>query len=96
MAPALRDDFGHADLAACRDMLRGGSRTFFAAARVLPRWVHEPATALYAFCRVADDVIDGAGGADNLGALYERLDRAYAGRPLPMPLASVTMSGMTP
>ncbi len=66
-------------------MLRGGSRTFFAAARVLPRWVHEPATALYAFCRVADDVIDGAGGADNLGALYERLDRAYAGRPLPMP-----------
>ncbi len=76
-------ELGRADLAACRDMLRGGSRTFFAAARVLPRWVHEPATALYAFCRVADDVIDNGGGAEALGSLYERLDLAYAGRPLP-------------
>lgn len=76
------ETLGSADLVACREMLRGGSRTFFAASRVLPRWVHVPATALYAFCRVADDVIDEGGGAQALGGLYERLDLAYAGRPL--------------
>ena len=79
-------EFDAADLAACRDLLRGGSRTFFAAAHVLPRRVHEPATALYAFCRVADDAIDGAGGgAEALEPLHDRLDRAYDGRPAPHP-----------
>ena len=48
----------YSDLLACRSALRGGSRTFFAAARVLPSRVSRPATALYAFCREADDVID--------------------------------------
>ena len=79
-------DLDPADLAACRGLLRGGSRTFFAAARVLPRRVHVPATALYAFCRIADDAIDGeGGGATALGPLHDRLDRAYAGLPLPLP-----------
>ncbi len=55
--PSDADAFA-ADLRACRDALRGGSRTFFAASRVLPRRVSGPATALYAFCRVADDLID--------------------------------------
>jgi phytoene synthase len=73
-----------ADLAACADLLRGGSRSFFAASLLLPRRVHEPATALYAFCRVADDLIDT--GGDPAGALAElraRLDAAYAGCPRP-------------
>jgi phytoene synthase len=75
-----------ADLAACRALLRGGSRSFFAASLVLPRRVHEPATALYAFCRLADDAIDcGGDGAAALGPLRARLARAYAGRPLPYP-----------
>lgn len=78
-----------ADLAACRDLLRGGSRSFFAASLLLPRRVHEPATALYAFCRVADDLIDGCAdrGGDPAAALVElraRLDAAYAGCPRPI------------
>jgi len=65
-------------------MLRGGSRTFFAASHVLPRRVSEPATALYAFCRMADDAIDLEGGKmAALGRLRERLERAYENRPFP-------------
>ncbi len=73
------------DLGDCRAMLRGGSRTFAAAARLLPRRVHEPATALYAFCRVADDLVDEGGGAAALTVLRVRLDGVYAGCPEPVP-----------
>jgi phytoene synthase len=73
---------GAGDLAACRALMAGGSRTFSAAARLLPRRVRDPATALYAFCRLADDAIDGAGAsADALDGLRRRLDLAYDGRP---------------
>ena len=52
------------DLAACRALLANGSRTFLAASRLLPRAVRDPACALYAFCRLADDAVDGqTGGA---------------------------------
>ena len=72
----------NADLATCRDMLRQGSRSFFAASLLLPRRIHRPALALYAFCRVADDLIDaGDDPAAALADLRERLDAAYAGRP---------------
>ncbi len=70
------------DLAACRVMLRGGSKSFHAAALLLPRRVHAPATALYAFCRVADDAIDNSptpGPA--LAMLHARLDAVFAARP---------------
>ena len=82
---ALRADMARAsaaDLAACRALLRTGSRTFFAASFLLPAAVRTPATALYAFCRLADDAVDveAAGGA--IVSLRERLDRAYAGRPI--------------
>jgi len=74
-----------ADLAACRDLLRQGSRSFFAASLLLPRRVHEPALALYAFCRVADDLIDAGGDpAAALADLRARLDAAYAARPRPI------------
>src|SRR3954465_6390803 len=46
------------DLAACKALLRKGSRSFAAASLLLPKRVREPAAALYAFCRVADDAID--------------------------------------
>ena len=85
-------DPGHAtpaDLAACRAALRDGSRTFLAASHLLPRRVRDPACALYAFCRAADDQVDLHcdidGGADVLDRLAERLERAYAGRPGPAP-----------
>jgi 15-cis-phytoene synthase len=74
-----------ADLAVCRTMLRGGSRSFDAAAHLLPRSVRDPAVALYAFCRVADDAID-RGVAGELAALRERLALAYEGRPLSLPI----------
>ncbi len=78
-----------ADRAACLALLRNGSRTFFAASHLLPRRVREPATALYAFCRLADDAVDKGGGGDSrratLELLRERLDRAYRGEPLPLP-----------
>jgi len=77
-------DTSAADRAACRAAIRGGSRSFFAASLLLPRRVREPAFALYAFCRLADDAVDRPGaGPDALGALHDRLARAYEGRPLP-------------
>ena len=83
-------------MAACRALLRGGSRSFHLASRLLPRAVGEPAAALYGFCRFADDAVDEGGGEDGgedggdgvaaLARLHERLDRAYAGRPHNSPI----------
>lgn len=77
MHPPERPD----DLAACRASLRHGSRSFFVASLLLPRAVREPASALYAFCRMADDVVDLGGEADAVARLRERLALVYAGRP---------------
>lgn len=73
-----------ADMAGCRAALREGSYTFFAASLLLPKGVREPASALYAFCRLADDAVDNA--ADSTDAkhaavtrLRARLDAAYSG-----------------
>ncbi len=71
-----------AEAADCRNMLRGGSRSFFAASLLMPGSIGEPAAALYGFCRVADDAIDE--GRDKAAALRElrgRLDAIYADRP---------------
>ncbi len=109
-------------------MLRHHARTFHAASLLLPRAVRDPATVLYAFCRIADDAVDvpagpvGGGLGGGLGdghdgrqgsrpgdrpdraqgclqggphpgwqggrleaveRLRERVQRAYAGQPLP-------------
>jgi phytoene synthase len=75
-----------ADLTACHESLRGGSRSFFAASFLLPRCIGEPASALYAFCRLSDDAVDLAGDSHvALEQLRDRLDRAYSGQPLPVP-----------
>lgn len=72
------------DLAACRELLHHGSLTFFAASRLLPKSVRESASALYAFCRIADDAVDQGGDAEAaIVGLRQRLARAYAGRPGP-------------
>jgi phytoene synthase len=74
-----------ADIASCRDLLRNGSRTFLAASLLLPRAVREPACVLYAFCRLADDAVDGdAGRADAVARLRQRLAQVYAGAPQPV------------
>jgi phytoene synthase len=83
-----RDFATPADLAACRALLRTGSRTFFAASLFLPDAVRAPACALYAFCRLADDAVDldPANADAALAALYRRLERAYAGEPETVPV----------
>jgi 15-cis-phytoene synthase len=73
-----------ADLQACRTLMRGGSRSFFTASLLLPARVRGPATGLYAFCRVADDAIDGSSEpARAIDDLRQRLDAVYADRPGP-------------
>ncbi|EGV28103.1 Phytoene synthase [Thiorhodococcus drewsii AZ1] len=79
-----------ADVTACRDLLRCGSRSFYAASFLLPQRFRDPAMALYAFCRIADDAIDCVGDdpvlqADALEMLHDRLDRIYAGQPIDDP-----------
>ncbi len=100
--PTRLSDSHHAlaaDLEACRLLLKGGSRSFHAASLLLPKSLHQPAGALYAFCRLADDEIDNAIDADAapgsgqhgspaaaLTRLRRRLDRAYAGAPMDHPV----------
>jgi len=71
-----------ADLDHCRQAIREGSYSFHAASRLLPAHVRDPALALYAFCRLADDEVD---LNDHKPAavlrLRDRLNLAYAGTP---------------
>lgn len=70
----------------CHARLRNGSRTFLAASYLLPRRVREPAAALYAFCRVADDAVDrDMSNEQTLARLRERLAAIYAGHPANTP-----------
>ena len=75
-------NFDSQDLQACVAMMQGGSKTFFAASRLLPPRVRSAAIALYAFCRVADDLVDEAHALDTpLDVLQTRLDAIYCGTP---------------
>src|ERR1700727_574309 len=61
----------------CRRAIRNGSRSFYAASRLLPAQTRQRAFALYAFCRLSDDAIDLSGGSkDALERLRDRLPRA--------------------
>lgn len=74
------------DLDHCAVAIRHGSRSFHAASRLLPRRVRDPALALYAFCRLADDAVDEhEEKAAAVLRLHQRLDLAYAGRPRSAP-----------
>lgn len=74
------------DLEHCKEAIRHGSLSFHAASKLLPAKVRDPALALYAFCRLADDAVDlNAHKAAAVLRLQERLDRAYAGRPFDAP-----------
>ena len=66
----------------CRRLLSHGSRSFHIASHFLPQPLRESASGLYAFCRIADDLVDL--GTDPQGALTElhrRLDLIYASTP---------------
>ena len=68
----------------CRDSIRAGSKSFYAASRLLPAEVRQRAFALYAFCRLSDDAVDLSDGSpDAIGRLTDRLACAAQGRPRP-------------
>ena len=46
------------DISGCYESIRKGSHSFYAASKLLPKQVRDPAVVLYAFCRVADDNVD--------------------------------------
>ncbi|MFZ5963590.1 15-cis-phytoene synthase [Thalassococcus sp. BH17M4-6] len=74
----LRED----DIAACAEAIRHGSLSFHAASKLLPASVRDPALALYAFCRLADDAVDlQAEKAAAVLSLQDRLELVYQGRP---------------
>lgn len=74
------------DLATCREMIRTGSRSFYAASLLLPEHMRNGAYALYAFCRLSDDTVDVEQGGDAaITRLSQRLDAIYAGAPADSP-----------
>ncbi len=76
-----------ADRAVCHQLLAAGSRSFALAGRALPPSARDDAAALYAFCRVADDLVDGDGDPSAaVRALSVRLDHIYAGAPAADPV----------
>lgn len=85
--PASSASRPQADIAECRAILRAGSKSFYVAAALLPQRVRAPVTALYAFCRVADEAVDGSDATPRaVDSLRQRLDAAYAGRPADNPV----------
>jgi phytoene synthase len=71
-----------ADRADCRQILRHGSHSFYAASLLMPDDYCVPITALYAFCRTADDAVDLADDpAAGLADVRRRLDGIYRGSP---------------
>lgn len=70
------------DMEHCRAVIRTGSLSFHTASKLLPASVRDPALALYAFCRLADDEVDeGDHKARAVLSLRDRLDEVYAGTP---------------
>lgn len=95
--PAYSPDICFANLqdqAECREAIKAGSHSFYAASLLLPAAIRKPAYGLYAFCRLSDDAIDlNHGSLLALERLRERLTRVYDGRPLPL-AADRAMAGL--
>ena len=70
------------DLRKCKALIRDGSHSFYAASRLLPRYVRDPAIVLYAFCRIADDEVDKENNiSDPISDLKNRLKLVYQNQP---------------
>jgi phytoene synthase len=81
MSEAIWEGVREADIAACRELLRRGSRSLHEAGRLLPGRVRVPVAAALGFCRAADDAIGAAASPqDGLARLRARLDGIYGGR----------------
>jgi phytoene synthase len=84
---SLSDRASDRDFEACRDLLRAGSKSFYAASLLLPADLRPAVWALYAFCRVADDAVDGEDdGQAAVTHLRRRLVAAYDEAPLDAPV----------
>lgn len=70
----------------CDEIAAGNSRTFALASQLLPRQQRQAARALYAFCRITDDIIDRAQG-DTDAALARWRACALASPPCDNPVA---------
>ncbi|OUV03594.1 MAG: hypothetical protein CBC42_03855 [Betaproteobacteria bacterium TMED82] len=66
----------------CKKIMSNGSKSFFAASRLFPKRLRYPATVIYAYCRLADDLVDFGGGYKAIIDLKRRLKLIYAGTPL--------------
>ncbi len=64
----------------CEEIARGQSRTFYKASSLLPAEKRRAVRALYAFCRITDDIIDRAGD-DPEAALAAWKERSLAAAP---------------
>ncbi len=74
------------DLNFCKDLIKNGSHSFYAASKLLPAKVRNPALILYAFCRLADDAIDESSCKQkSFLKLNRRLELVYKGKPLDTP-----------
>ena len=70
------------DLRECKLLIKEGSHSFYAASKLLPKYVRDPAIVLYAFCRIADDVVDqGSRIKSPVQDLRNRLDLVYNAQP---------------
>ena len=70
------------DLKECKLLIKEGSHSFYAASKLLPKYVRDPAIVLYAFCRIADDVVDQETKLKNpIQDLRNRLDLVYNANP---------------
>ncbi len=76
-----------ADFRICRETLQAGSKSFFGASILLPEKLAAPASAVYAFCRIADDAVDvDAEPRLALEGLRRRLDAVYGNLPMAHPI----------
>ena len=64
----------------CEKITQVHSRTFFTASSLLPTALCRSVRALYAFCRVSDDLVDRATG-DRTAMLEQWRERALSSRP---------------
>jgi phytoene synthase len=79
-----------ADHAACAALLRESASNFALPIRLLPEAKRRGTTALYAFCRRADDIVDDEPDRETarrgLAAFASRLDAAFVGEPCEDPV----------
>ena len=64
----------------CRKIMASGSKSFYAASRLFPSRLRGPATVIYTYCRLADDMVDEGGNRGTITELKMRLKNIYNGK----------------